>query len=101
MHSPLKNKPDHNDKKASSNEGSNEQDPNVGRLINYFDTEEPTDPHPAPGIIREATGNNKYTIDYTTSDLFIHSAEGVGFPPQEGEPPARYIVLRSEDPIEL
>lgn len=94
-------KHEHKDRKEKpvTSEGG-ELDPNVGALVNYFNTSTPTDPDPAPGIVREATGENEYTVDYTTSDLFIHTVEHVGFVVPEEEPPSQYIEIREGGPIE-
>lgn len=51
---------------------------NVTDLVWFYDTENPTDPNPAPGVVTEANGENDFTVEITLADDSTRTEKHVG-----------------------
>lgn len=74
---------------------------NVNDPVWYYDTESPTDPSPAPGVVTAVTGEADFTVEITLADLSAETRKHVG--PQEPavdpdpSPSVRWIELRERE----
>lgn len=77
----------------------------VADLVNYYDTENPTDPYPAPGVVTAANGENDFNVEISLSDgsTRIEKHVGAQVPAVDPDPSlsVRWIELRDRDAGEL
>lgn len=74
----------------------------VGDLVWFHDTENPTDPNPAPGVVTAANGENNFTVEITLADMSTRTEEHVGAQvpavDPDPSPSVRWIELREREP---
>lgn len=70
----------------------------VTDLIWYHDTENPTDPDPAPGVVTAETGDNDFTVEITLADSSTRTEKHVGTVAANG---ARWIEIRDGNAGEI
>lgn len=70
----------------------------VTDLIWYHDTNNPTDPDPAPGVVMAETGDNDFTVEITLADTSTQTVKHVGTIAANGN---RYIEPRDREGGEL
>jgi hypothetical protein len=66
----------------------------VTDLIWFHDTENPTDPDPAPGVVTAETGQNDFTVEITLADESTETVKHVGAQQPDS---VRWIELRDRD----
>lgn len=78
---------------------------NVNDPVWFYDTEEPTDPYPAPGVVLEQTGENDFKVEITLPDMSTRIVKHVGAQQPavdpDPSPSVRWIELREREVGEL